>query len=117
MLDPNIKDFNDRVGRLKAAHAQGFAFEARGAFGRSHFRKPKRSRSLKMVLPILYLVMAATVMKGVVHYAVGAQTYDDRVELMQTGVGIDKLGAVLMAPDHLTLWISNSIYASLKKPD
>jgi hypothetical protein len=117
MLDPNIKDFYERVGRLNEAHAQGFAFEAPGVFGRSHFRKPKQKSRMRLVLPVLFLVLAATGMKGAVHYAVGGPTYEGRVAQMQAGDSLSKLGAVLMAPDHLTLLISQGIHACLKKPD
>lgn len=115
MFDPNIKDFYDRVDRLKREHAKGYAFEAQGALGRSHYRKPRRKNRLKMLLPVVFFLVTALGMKGVIHYSVGAQTYEDRVAALQNGEGFDRLGAVLMMPDDLTVWISESIRRSLQQ--
>jgi hypothetical protein len=115
MFDPNIKDFYDRVARLKKAHAEGYAFEAEGVLGRSHYRRPKRKNYLKLLLPVAFFFVTALGMKGGIYYFVGAQTYEDRVAALQKGEGIDKLGAVLMEPDDLTLWISEGIRRSLQR--
>lgn len=115
MFDPNIKDFYERVGRLKQAHAEGYGFEAVGVLGRSHYRKPQRKNRVKLLLPVTFFLMAAVTMKGAIHYSVGAQTYENRVTAMQSGEGFDKLGASLMAPDKITLWISETIRHSLMK--
>jgi len=115
MFDPNIKDFYERVGRLKVAHAEGYGFEAVGVLGRSHYRKPVRKNRMKLVFPVVFFLMAAFGVKGSIHFFVGGQTYDSRVASMQQGEGFDKLGAALMAPDRLTLWISESIRRSVQK--
>ena len=115
MFDPNVKDFYERVGRLKLAHAQGYGFEAVGVLGRSHYRKPQSKNHMKLLLPVVFFLAAALCVKGTIHYFVGGQTYDARVEMMQKGEGFDKLGAALMAPDRVTLWISDAIRQSVKK--
>ena len=115
MFDPNIKDFYERVGRLKEAHAQGYGFEAVGVLGRSYYRKPQRKNRMKILLPVTFFLMAAVGMKGAIHYFVGAQSYEHRVAVMQHGEGFDKLGAALMAPDQITLWISDGIRRGLQK--
>ncbi len=115
MFDPNIKDFYERVGRLKQAHAKGYAFEGVGVLGRSYYRKPQRKNRLKLLVPVMFVLMAGFGLKGSIHYFVGAQTYENRVSELQGGKGFDKLGAVLMAPDSLTLWVSNTIRKNLQK--
>jgi len=115
MFDPNVKDFYERVGRLQLAHSQGYGFEAGGVLGRSHYRKPHPKIHLKLWLPVVFFMAATFCVKGTIHYFVGGQTYDARVEMMQNGEGFDKLGAALMAPDRVTLWISDAIRQSVKK--
>ena len=114
MFDPNIQDFYERVGRLKQAHAEGYGFEAVGVLGRSHYRRPQRKNRMKILFPILFVLMAGMVMKGGIHYFVGAKTYENRVASLQQGQGFDKLGAALMAPDSVTLWVSQAIRRSLQ---
>lgn len=115
MFDPNIQDFYERVGRLKTAHAQGYGFEATGVLGRSHFRRPLRKNRLKLVMPVVVLLSAGFALKGVIHYFVGASSYDSRVASLQQGKGFDKLGAALMAPDRVTLWVSDTLRRGLAK--
>lgn len=114
MFDPNIKDFYERVGRLNKAHAKGYAFEAAGVLGRSHFRRSSRKSPVRLLFPIAFLFMAGIALKGTVHYFVGAQTYDIRVAELQRGEGFDKLGAAIMAPDRLTLWVAETLRRSLQ---
>lgn len=109
MFDPNIKDFYERVARLNKAHAAGYGFEAVGVLGRSHYRQAPRKNRIKFAFPVVFLLMAGVGLKGTVHYFVGAQTYEDRVADLQNGAGFDKLGAVIMAPDRLTLWVSATL--------
>jgi hypothetical protein len=115
MFDPNIKDFYERVGRLKQAHAEGYGFEAAGVLGRSHYRRPQRKNRMKLLFPILFMLAAGVFLKGAIHYSVGAKTYDSRVASLQQGEGFDKLGASLMATDRVTLWVSEVIRRSLQK--
>lgn len=115
MFDPNIKDFYERVGRLNKAHAKGYGFEGVGVLGRSHYRVAPRKSLLRFLFPVVFLLMAGIALKGTVHYFVGAQTYGDRVAELQNGAGFDKLGAVIMAPDRLTLWVSATLRNGFNK--
>lgn len=114
MFDPNIQDFYERVGRLKKAHAEGYAFEGVGVLGRSYYQKPARKTRIKLLLPLTFVVMSVFGLKGTIHYFVGGQTYENRVSQLQQGEGFDKLGAALMAPDSVTLWVSETIRRGLQ---
>jgi hypothetical protein len=114
MLDPNLKDFYARVGRLNKAHAKGFGFEAAGVLGRSHHRRPTPKSRLRLLLPLLFFLASGFALKGAIHYAVGAQTYGDRVAELQNGAGFDRLGATLMAPDPVTLWVAQALRRSFQ---
>ena len=83
--------------------------------GRSHFRRPLRKNRLKLVMPVVVLLSAGFALKGVIHYFVGASSYDSRVASLQQGKGFDKLGAALMAPDRVTLWVSDTLRRGLAK--
>jgi hypothetical protein len=48
----------------------------------------------------------ALMLKGAIHYKVGASTYDGRVEALLAGQGFDRLGGWLMQADPATRHIS-----------
>lgn len=112
MTDPNIADFYGRAARLQKAHAKGFAFEAPGALGRSFYHRPA-SRRRSVVVPVLFLVVCGCLLKGVLHYSVGAQTYQDRVAALAAGEGVAPVGGWLMQADPVTLFISAQITKGL----
>lgn len=110
MRDPNLQDFYKRVGRLQAARAKGRGFEAPGTLGRSHYWRPvRKSRVGALVKPVLMVAMVAFGMKGAMHYKLGSNTYEARVEQLSEGKGFDRLGGVLMAADPVTVWVSSTM--------
>jgi hypothetical protein len=108
MSDPNLRDFYGRVARIEQAHAAGMGFEAEGALGRSHYLRPGRSRR-GYVKPVLMVLICAFGMKAMIHYKVGAASYDARVTALKAGEGFDLLGAALMQADPLTVFLSGQI--------
>lgn len=117
MHDPNLVDFYNRVGRLQKAHAAGYGFEAVGTLGRSHYSRRTRKRRKNFVLPLLFVGMAVFGLKGTIHYHVGAETYETRVSSMGSGEGFDRLGAVLMQADPVTVWLSGKMREHLGGKD
>ena len=113
MHDPNLIDFYNRVGRLQKAHAAGYGFEAVGTLGRSHYSRRTRKRGRGLLLPVLFVGMAVFGLKGTIHYHVGADTYETRVSSMGSGEGFDRLGAVLMQADPVTVWLSGQMQEHL----
>lgn len=109
MYDPNIQDFYQRVGRLQKAHAAGLGFEAVGTRGRSYYYRPRSKRRFSVLTPFLFLTLAAFGVKGTIHYHIGADTYQARVASMQAGEGFDRLGAIIMAADPVTVWVSTNL--------
>lgn len=112
-VDPNLNDFYTRVARIEKSHAKGYGFEASGTLSRKAVkRKPRLMRLVKAPLLVLALGLA---LKGVIHYYVGAQTYESRVSALAAGEGFDVVGAWLMTADPATLWVSGQLQALLPR--
>lgn len=113
-VDPNLNDFYSRVSRIEKSHAKGYGFEAAGTVGR---RSPGRGRGriLKLVKPAVLVLAMGVGLKGVIHYFVGAQTYENRVSALAAGSGFDPVGAWLMYADPATLWVSGKLQSVLPR--
>lgn len=114
MQDPNLKDFYERIGRLQKARAKGFAFEAPGTLGRSFYHRAPKRRGIGLAMPVVFLMASVFGLKGAIHSYIGAATYDSRVSSMEKGEGFDRLGAVLMQADPVTLWVSSVMREHIK---
>jgi hypothetical protein len=108
MTDPNMADFYGRVARIQKARAKGYGFEAPGTLGRSYYYRPQ-TRRRSVLGPILFLLICAFLLKGIIHHAVGATSYNDRVAALMQGEGFERVGGWLMQPEPATLWVSDTI--------
>jgi hypothetical protein len=113
-VDPNLNDFYSRVSRIEKSHAKGYGFEAAGTVGRKTASRGGR-RLLKAVKPLALVLVLGLGLKGVIHYYVGAQTYESRVSALAAGQGFDPVGAWLMHADPATLWVSGQLQALLPR--
>ncbi len=113
-VDPNLNDFYSRVSRIEKSHAKGYGFEAAGTVGR---KSSGRSglRILKLAKPLVLALAVGVGVKGVIHYFVGAQTYESRVSALAAGEGFDPVGAWLMHADPVTLWVSGQLQSVLPR--
>ena len=112
MSDPNLFDFRQRVARIEQAHVSGLGFEAEGTLGRSHYTRRRRF-SLPLMGPVLIVVSLAVVFKALVHLQLGGDLYQARVDQMWQADGLEHVGAILMQPDPITIWLSAQIGALL----
>ena len=102
MADPNMVDFYDRAMRVERMRRKGYGHEAKGTLGRSHYaRDAKPGRG--WLMPTLFAVGCAFVLKAGIYTSVGAQSYEDRVALLQSGQGFDPVGGWLMQADPVTV--------------
>jgi hypothetical protein len=113
-VDPNLNDFYSRVSRIEKSHAKGYGFEARGTLGRRSTIR-SGSRLMRLVKPLALALILGLGLKGMIHYYVGAQTYEARVSALAAGAGFDPVGAWLMHADPVTLAISNQLQAVLPR--
>ena len=113
-VDQNLNDFYSRVSRIEKSHAKGYGFEAAGTVGRRSSGRG-RGRILKLVKPAVLVLAMGVGLKGVIHYFVGAQTYENRVSALAAGSGFDPVGAWLMYADPATLWVSGKLQSVLPR--
>lgn len=109
MSDPNLRDFYGRITRIQDARSNGLDLEAPETFSSSQSRRSSRDGGNRWVGPLFFAVVLALVLKGAIHSKVGAATYDRRVDALQSGQSLDRLGGWLMQADPATLWVSQFI--------
>jgi hypothetical protein len=113
-VDPNLNDFYSRVSRIEKSHAKGYGFEAAGTVGRKGANRTG-ARILKLAKPLVLALAVGVGIKGVIHYFVGAQTYESRVSALAAGQGFDPVGAWLMHADPASLWVSTQLQSLLPR--
>ncbi len=113
-VDPNLNEFYSRVSRIEKAHAKGYGFEAKGTLGRKASTR-RGWASLRFLRPMVLALLLGVALKGVIHYYIGAQTYESRVSALAAGSGFDPVGAWLMHADPVTLAISGQLQALLPR--
>lgn len=112
MSDPNMADFYDRVNRFERMRRQGYGFEAPGALGRSYYAAKAKPRQNWLGAAFM-AVLVVFVIKAGIFYAVGAQSYQDRVDRLLAADGIDRAGGWLMQVDPVTLWMADRMAAGV----
>ncbi|MDM7933524.1 hypothetical protein [Tabrizicola sp.] len=113
-VDPNLNEFYSRVSRIEKSHAKGYGFEATGTLGRKASSRAG-SRMMKLIKPLVLALVVGVGLKGVIHYYIGAQTYESRVSSLAAGSGFDPVGAWLMHADPATLLVSGQLQALLPR--
>jgi hypothetical protein len=108
-VDPNLNDFYGRVSRIEKAHAKGYGFEAAGTIGRSG--ASRRLNIWKILKPVMFVLLVGAGLKGVIHYYIGDQVYQTRVDALVVGDGFDPVGGWLMQADPVSTWISAQLQA------
>ncbi len=111
MSDPGFAEFHSRIDKIEKARAKGFGFEASGTLGRSFYtRKNRRFRFPYAVLrQSLAVLICATVIKAVFLYQLGTAAYDQRVDKLMAGEGVDRIGGWLMQADPVTRAVSHKL--------
>jgi hypothetical protein len=115
MTDQNMAEFYKRAARLEQDRVRGMGFEATGTLGRSYYARntPKR-RSL--LWPAMFLLAVAFMLKGVILYATGPETYDLRVADLRAAPGmVEQVGGWLMQADPVTQQVSKAIAFGVTK--
>lgn len=111
MVDPNMKNFQGRVGRINRQHDAGAGFEAEGTLGmsyyNSHRRRRRRPRALGIVIVAAIILFA---LKAGMYVAIGPDAYAYKVAALKGGTDADRMGAWLLQADPVTLAIAGQIH-------
>jgi len=108
MADSNMSDFYRRVERIQKARAKGHGFEANGTLGRSFYVKNHAQRR-GIIGPILLLLVAVFLLKGLMISQIGAAEYDLRVRDLMAENGIAHLGGWLMQVDPVSELVAEKL--------
>lgn len=107
MTDPNMKDFYGRVARIERDHARGFGHEAKGTLGRAAHFRPRR-RSLPVLRGSVFVMATLIGLKATIYEGLGEDTYLSRLANLKQGTAIERVAALVMAPDPVTAWLADA---------
>jgi hypothetical protein len=110
MLDPNMRDFYQRVGRIERIHQNGGGFEAVGTLGMSYYNSlnaPRRRGN--WVMPATLVLATIIGIKAAVLANVGPTNYADRIAILENGDAADRIGAYVLQADPLTSLVASSL--------
>jgi len=110
MADPNMTDFGKRVQRINKRHqrlAQGYIPSVNHdglIVARVRRRGPRFPwKGVAMCFVAFFLF------KGFLLMQLGEDTFNSRVEKLQSGTAVERAGAYAMAADPVTKWIAGQI--------
>jgi len=104
MADPQYQEFRGRLRRVERIHRRGGGFEAAGTLGRTAYVvKPQRTSLLR---PVALVLGAGLLLKAILFIQIGEADYTDRVARLEGGSQIEAIGAWVMQPDAVTVWLA-----------
>jgi hypothetical protein len=109
MAESQLSEFYDRVARYERARAKGRGFETDGTLGRSFYLRPKRRSPLRIVTGIAGVLFTLLALKAGIVLFVGEGVYAQRLERMNKGEGIDRLGAAILKIDPISGYMVNQV--------
>jgi hypothetical protein len=110
MVDPNMRDFYGRVGRIERTHQQGGGFEAAGTLGMTYYNSLKvKRRRMTWLMPVALVFCTIVAIKAAVLANIGADTYTARIAALSGGDMADKIGAYILQADPLTQYLAGQI--------
>jgi hypothetical protein len=107
MVDPNMRDFYGRVGRIQKTHENGGGFEAAGTLGMTYYNSLKVRRSrMTWLMPVVLVAATIIAIKAAVLANIGTETYAARIAALQAGDMADRIGAYVLVADPLTQFVA-----------
>lgn len=108
MAKEQFNDFYARAARIERARDIGHGFEAVGTLGRSHYYRAQRRR-LNYIGPAVVIFACFFGVKAAMHYDVGHDSYQERVERMTASNLLERMGGYMMQADPVTVWLSDRL--------
>lgn len=110
MSDANQRNFEVRMNKINRRHkrlSRGYVMSV------NHdglvIAQPKARQSMIPWRGILFVLVGALIVKGVMLAQVGTESYNDRVASLSAGNQIEKVGAYVMHADPVTQWIAAQV--------
>lgn len=103
-----MEDFYGRVARIERDRALGLGFEAEGTLGRSAHRRV-RLRKRPVFRTTVFAVSIVLGIKAAVVADLGPALYEQRMADLRSGAALDRITAMVMQADPVTLWLARHI--------
>ena len=116
MKDPQHETFNQRLRRIEKIHRRGGGFEAEGTLGQSYYTEQERRRGIPVLRPAVYMVFTVVASKAALLLQLGPEDYTARVAGLEAGTAVEQAGAMLMAPDPVSLAMAEWVTTLLESP-
>lgn len=115
MSASQFDEFDRRMRRINRRHSklsQGYVTSVNqdGLVVAKPQRRARRG-TLRGVAMIVIIVM---LFKGFLHAHLGPAAYSDRIEALSQGTVIEQAGAVAMAADPITVWLSSQLVSLVR---
>jgi len=101
VADTSYKEFDGRLRRIAKTHRRGGGFEASGTLGQSYYTRRTKTRR-PILRPALTALVLFICFKALTLAHLGTADYTARLEALQTGGTVQKIGAHFMAIDPIT---------------
>jgi len=109
--------FEKRVGRVVRDHVRMRRNGAVHRVGKDGLirARPRVARPRFPLRGILIVVLLGFAFKSVLWVHIGAAGYAERVEDLRAGTPVERVGAWLMQPDGVTVWIGSELRPYLRR--
>ncbi|HKL69880.1 hypothetical protein [Salibaculum sp.] len=110
-------DFDKRVGHVVRTHdriRRNGVVHRVGKDGLIRAR-PRVARPRFPLRAILIVMLLGLAFKGVLWAQIGPVGYAERVEKLRTGTTVERVGAWLMQPEGVTVWVGGQLRPYLRR--
>lgn len=107
MSSSQFDEFDRRMRRISRRHTQlSHGYVTTINSDGMVVAKPRRRSPRGTLRGVALVILVLMVFKGFLYAQLGATGYEDRVAKLSSGSAFEKAGAVVMAADPITQWLS-----------
>lgn len=110
MSASQFNEFDRRMSRISRRHSKlSHGYVTKVMDDGMVVAKPRRRSKMGAARAVAILLLVLVVFKGVLHAQLGGAEYQQRIEALASGSAVEKAGAIVMAADPGTVWISGKV--------
>jgi hypothetical protein len=114
-MDRHQQEFDTRLRRIDRKHKKlASGFVAAVSHDGLIVARPRRRRMRVPFAGLALVAVGIIAFKGIVYAQLGAATYESRIATLAQGSQVERVGAWVMQPDPLTLWVSGQVRALIQ---